>query len=136
MDTKFMAGLYMLWMLLMMVSACIDGLIYDDSGGGVINTLVTAQGVNVRGAGLAQIPGLLKAYGEAILSMLAWDYPMYNNVPGAILKVLVLYPVSMTALVNLILFMAQVTSSTATAVSLLVGLAGSFLVSLVSFVGG
>ena len=136
MDTKFMAGLYMLWMLLMMVSAGMDGLLFYDSGEGVINKLISAQVVDVRGAGIAQLPVLLAGYGKSILGMLAWEYPMYNNVPGTILKFLILYPISITALVNLILFMAQVASSTAAAVSVAAGLAGSYLFGLAKLVGG
>ena len=131
-----MAGVYILWAVLSLVSALMDGVLNYGGALGSIRELTGVQVADVQGAGVAAIPLLLLGFAEAFIGMLSWNYAMYNNPVGDLMKMTLLYPITFIGVVNIVLLLVRVTSSTASTVAVAAGALGGGVVGLANLVGG
>ena len=136
MSPKAMAGVYVLWITLFIFSSSMDGLLMATGRDSLINNMITTQIANIQGSGILQIPLMAVGFVQAFLSMITWDFPMYNNDLGIILKIVLLYPVSLVVVISIIQFLANITSSTAGTVAMVGGLIGAGAVAFANLLGG
>ena len=122
---KHLAGVYILWITLFIFSSAMDGFLMIAGRDSLINDLIGSQFANIQGAGIVQIPMIAVGFVQAILSIVTWDFAFLNNDIGIILKTVLLYPISLTVVISLILFLSQVTSSTVATISVVGGIIGA-----------
>ncbi len=111
MSPKMLGGVYFLWTVLFIFSSAMDNLLVAPGRETLINSMIGGQIESFQGAGVVQLPGLAIGFATALFSIVVWDFPFLSNDVGLLMKVVILYPISLATIVGTLVFVWPVISS-------------------------
>jgi hypothetical protein len=99
---QLLMGAFGIFIIGTLTSLISSGVWFGNSEMGIINQLAGYNVINVQSLGGFGIPKGVLDWFNGICTMIAWQYPYLNNVAGLILKLCILYPVSLGVVIGIV----------------------------------